>query len=399
MELTFNKHTALALMRALRADNSRKRAFGRRTDASRPNFAPMQRWTKKTLGLVREDLLLPTSLSLDEQPVEIAVPSPDLRIRAKNVQSTVYGQSVPAGSFVDIGNGASISSPELLFVEMAPLMHPLEHLILGHELCGTFSRDANDPYNGPVVYGVAPLTSVDKIARFLQRAHGIEGIDKARTSLSFLNDNAWSPTESLVAALLRLPVDSLGYDLGPLELNPRVNFKSTLPGAKQSRVPDIVIAGTPVGANYDGFVHLDLRRVVNAAIELGAHPELSRPQIELDHAMRALREKVVDDIRRNRELAVDGLTVMPVTKEDLYEPNGMNQVVAQLINMLERFDGRDMSWQRRTLSLKALSEERQRMMLSLLPGKNERNVQVGRFIAGHLLSEGSREVHECWIEL
>ena len=108
---------------------------------------------------------------------------------------------------------------------------------------------------------------------------------------------------------------------------------------------------------------------------------------------------MLDDIRRNRELAADGLIVIPVTKEDLYVPGGFDQIVALLITLLEHHGKRDMSWQKRILSMRVLSEERHRMILSLLPGKHERNVQVGRFINGYKVYDGPSVTHECWIEL
>lgn len=198
---------------------------------------------------------------------------------------------------------------------------------------------------------------------------------------------------------MRLPIDSLGYDMGKLALNPRTPLEIELPGAKESRVPDIVIEGTPIGINYDGLVHLNLKPVVDAAMETGAHPELAQTQIALNQATNRTRAKALDDIRRNRELAADGLIVIPVTKEDLYVPGGFDQIVALLISLLEHHGKRDMSWQKRILSMRVLSEERHRMILSLLPGKHERNVQVERFINGYKVYDGPSITHECWIEL
>ena len=270
--------------------------------------------------------------------------------------------------------------------------------MLGHELCGTFSRDARNPYNGSIAYEVRPATSTEKIGRFLANARRIRGIEEARSALRRLNDNAWSPTESLVAALLRLPMDSLGFDMGPLVLNPRIDSLRELPGAKASRVPDIVFAGTSIGLNYDGLAHLDLDSIVKAAIDVGVYPGSAQTGAILDGAVHDVREKVLDDIRRNRELAADGLSVFPILKEDLYVPGGIEQIVAQLADMLEKQCNRDMRAQRRILAGKALAKARHRMMLSFLPGRHERNVQIERFIQGNPVCSDPLTVHECWIE-
>ena len=397
MELTLIKHSALTIMRALRSDKNRTRfrlpACGSKLLA--PDPFPKKHWSHKSLS----NAIAKLPVRLDPSKLETAAPNRKSRIQAKGVSCTVYNGGVPDDSFIHLGDGIAISGPELLFAELAESMHPLEHLMLGHELCGTFSRDADDPYNGPITYKVPPATSVEKIARFLDKAKSIRGIDAARSSLALLNDNAWSPTESLVAALLRPPIDSLGFDMGQLTLNPRVELERGLPGAKESRVPDIVIEGTPVGLNYDGLAHLDLGSIVKAAINVGTDPGSAQMGAILDKAVRDVREKLVDDIRRNRELAADGLVIFPILKEDLYMPGGIEQVVERLVDRIEQECNRNMRKQRKILAGKALARARHRMMLSLLPGNHERNVQVERFIQGHPMYDGPSQVEVFLIEL
>ncbi len=397
MKLTLNKQSALAVIRYLRSDKSRWRTLDRRTDVEEPDPYPKKRWSKLRLAEIENEMGIP--IHLTKKPLDIAVPRASSRIRTQGVTCTVYTEEIPEHSFIKVNRNLSVSGPELLFAELAESMHPIEHLMLGHELCGSFSRDPENPYNGTITYRVKPLTSVSKIARFLDSAKRIRRIDAARATLKLLNDNAWSPTESLITALFRLPIDDLGYDLGPLILNERIDFEHELPGAKDSRVPDIIFANTPVGVNYDGLVHLDLRSIAQAGIELGMHPEQNRAQVVLNQSIGSVRAKAVDDIRRNRELAVDGLRVFPVIKEDLYTYRGLDQVVEQLIALIEQSTHRDMAHQKRILRSRDLSQARHRMMLSFLPGKHDRNVQVGRFIGGLKAYEGPQEVHECWIEL
>lgn len=395
MEFTLNKESALAVMRWLRSDRLRSHVLRKRCDIIAPDPAPLKRWSKNCLKF--EGSGLPEQLC--GAPVSIAVPNASMRVRTQGVTSTVYSKDIPKNSFISIGNGVAISSPELLFAEMVKGLHPVQALLLGHELCGTFSRDALNPFNGPISYGLPPLTSVEKIGRFLDEAKNIAGIKKARKLLAYLNDNAWSPTESVIAAFLRLPMDSLGYGFGELVLNPRVYKDFTAPGAKESRVPDALIAGTSSGFNYDGLVHLDVDPIVSAAFEMGANPGAHAAEVALSRAIAEFRAKAVDDIRRNRELALNNLDVIPVVKEDLYIRGGLDQIAMLLIESIERKVGHSLVDQRRILKNKALAKERYRLLLSLLPGKHERNVQVGRFIYGHPVAEGMDESSECWIEL
>lgn len=413
MKFTLCKKSALAVLRTLRATGSpfekspgytAKRSAhetsSTRTDILKPDPYPAKRWTRKLIE--KHGLDLPFGFA--EKRLDFAIPDMGSRIRVGNSTYTVYGKGIPGGSFIrtrcSTENCAlAISSPELLFAELAKEMHPVEHLMLGLELCGSFTRDAEDPYNGSATYGVRPVTSVEKIRRFLDGARNIHGLDAARESIKYLSDNAWSPTESLIAALLRLPMDSLGYAFGELELNPRINPSALLPGVADSRVPDIMIAGTPVGVNYDGAVHLDLDSIVNAAREYEANPQLAQAKASLAKAVRDVRAKVVDDIRRNRELAADGLVVFPVVKEDIYVKGGLDQIVAHLVTVIEQLTGRNMDEQKKILCMKRLADARWRMALSVLPGRNKRNIHVNRFIRGCEVMEGPAETYEHWIEL
>ena len=393
MQLTFNKHTALAILRSLRANNALAEVC--RTHIIPPDPYPRKTWTSS--ALMAATAMLPCKLDLSKY--YIAVPSPDARIRSKNVTCTTYVGGIPESSFLDIGNGLAISGPELLFAELAESMHPVEHLMLGHELCGSFARSAEDPYNGNVLYDVKPLTSTEKITLFLEKAKSIRCIGAARDTAKLLNDNAWSPTESVIAAFLRLPIDCLGFDLGELSLNSRVDLLQPLPGAKSKRYPDIVIAGTPVGVNYDGLMHLDLTSIVRASAEMGAHPEMAQAQLEVNRAIDRVRAKALDDIRRNRELAASGLSVLPVLKEDLYAPHGLEMLVRQLIDSLERLANRNMSIQKFILDSGAFSAARYRMLLSLLPGKHAIGTVAYQHGRGLWVYEDEPGASECWIEL
>ena len=92
-----------------------------------------------------------------------------------------------------------------------------------------------------------------------------------------------------------------------------------------------MIPGTNVGINYDGAGHLDLGRVSDAAREQALHPQSAHAKRSLQESLDAVRGKAVDDIRRNRELAAQGLVVFPVVKEDLRAPHGLDHVVRQML--------------------------------------------------------------------
>ncbi|MDO4399555.1 MAG: hypothetical protein Q4D27_01245 [Coriobacteriia bacterium] len=395
MEATFGRHNALAIIRFLRGSGDWRCDSSTKTNLISPNPWPQKRWTPSLLKGIASRY---PGFAADGH-VFIAVPDAAKRVRAKGMASTVYGHGIPERSFVMAEEGIAVSSPELLFVELAECMHPIEHVMLGLELCGTFSRDPADPYNGRISYGVAPATNVSRIRKFIDEAKGIRGIERARVSASFLSDNAWSPTEALIASLLRLPVDSLGYGLGPLKLNLRVMRSKDLPGSRSSRVPDILVDGTSIGINYDGLEHLDLMSIVQATMDVAENPESPNPSNELQKTILEVREKALDDIRRNRELASGGYFAFPVVMEDLYAKGGLDAVVGQILDAIENRDEGDMSVQRRHLAKRQLSDERYRMILSFLPGKHERNIEPARFIEGFKVSDDPGEVSSYFVSM
>ena len=350
----------------------------KRVDLIAPDAEGRKRWTRSLVDLSQFGIDEPYS---EANQLDVAVDSDSSRIRMRHAQSTQYasGKVLPPRSFIEVAPGLAISCPELLFIEMATVMHTPEHLMLGHELCGAFSRDPRDPLNGPVALHLEPVTSKDRIAEFLAKTRWLPGAEQSRRTLELLADNAWSPTESLVAALASLPMPEFGYGLGPCVLNERIDPSETLSGWTEARwrTPDILFGDTRVGINYDGAVHLDLDAVVDAAMEVGRDPGSQATGAELERAVREVRAKVVDDIRRNRELAASGYAVFPVVKEDLYEEGGLDRVMMQVIEALEKHAGRDMSKQRRLMKNKFLRVRRQELIWSLLPGRH-RTLAAGR---------------------
>lgn len=327
MRLCVCKLTALRALRQLRS--SRARLSEARCDLPMPDPSPARRWTPRLVPAER--------LALDERPsaerrIDVAVPAREARIQAGFVANVLHSKGYPANSFVDLGDGLVIPCPELLFLELAGTLVQDTLALLAYELCGTFSRDARDPRLGPVTYDVEPVTSVARIAAYLDSCRGVRGVAEARRALARAADNAWSAPESVIALMATTPVDRFGYGLGRVRLNRRRANDPQLValGARTSRVPDIEVAGTSVGLNYDGHDHLDLASIAVAAPE------------DVAGAMAAVRAKYRDDLSRNRELAARGQIVLPVTSEDLFAPGGLDAVMLEVMMVAGRIDGRRM---------------------------------------------------------
>ena len=260
---------------------------------------------------------------------------------------------------------------------MGQHLSPIAHQLLGMELCGTYSR--------PGAYQLPTATSVERLSVYSAEVRHVDGVEQARKVTARILDNAWSPMEAVTATLVSLPLYEMGYGLRGLVLNPRTRIAE----GSGTRVPDMVIAGTNVGLNYEGEGHLDLDSIVLAATETLLRPQGSDPQRMLDESVARVREKYVDDRRRDRELWQAGLTVFPLTKEDLYQEGAMDGLMLSVYTAIERETGRSMRRQRSFVLDRRFRHERQLRIWSLLPG------EVGRRAREELLASLPASAEYC----
>lgn len=386
MQITINSLSALRLLRQHRVVNPAPITSLPRIGLDHPKSEQGGRWSARDVAANLARFGEAGSFS-EARPLHVCVPDAASRLRFKGVKNTVCTKGLPESAFLDLGEGIAISSPELVFVEMAQVMDMPTHMLLGMELCGTFARDPMDPRNGNVTYKVKPATSVERLRGFVDSCPRIPGINKALHTLEYLLDNAWSPMEALLATMCVLPAAENGYDLWPLDLNVREDLEVA---SKETRVPDILFRGTNVGLNYDGEDHLPLKTIVDAAMRVATEPGNKLSETELEEAIHNVRSRSVDDKRRDRDLNASGFTVFPVTKEDLLERGALDLLVKQVIRAIERQGARNLSTQRKALSNETLRTWRQELIWSLMPGR-------GAAEARKRLSESSVEVRRIVI--
>lgn len=357
----------LSALRALRVHRMAGFELPReRIDLPEPDPSPRTRWTPSLVPLERLALSAPPT---ERAPLHVLSPTASGRPQARFVNASVRS-NLPERSFVDLGDGLVIPCPELLFLRLANVLSPEGHALLGYELCGTYARDAANPRSGRTVYDVAPVTSVGRIEDYLARYGARNGVTLSRHDLASVRDNAWSPMEAIIALLGQLPTYEQGYALGSLTLNDRkaAERELVLLGVRTSRVPDIMIDGSCVGFNYDGGDHLDLDSICQAAESGG----------DVEAALRAVREKHLDVLRRTRELMATGSVVMPVTAADLFAPGGLDAVMLEAAFARERLEGTSSLGVRMVVESRSASVARQELIWSLLPwprgGEHLRNI-------------------------
>jgi len=222
----------------------------------------------------------------------------------------VFIGPTPFGCFVAAKDDLMVSSPEFCFLQMASELSLVELIELGFELCGEYSLFVEDDpdVSESGFYNRKALTSTKKLDAFVARMPHVWGQLKARRALRYLLDGSASPMETKLAILLTLPYKLGGYGFIPPKLNSRLMPSKT---AKRT--------------SSKGFYSCDLYWPdYGVAVEYDS---------DLFHTGST---RIADDSKRRNTLALMGVTVITVTKQQLYSSRELEKVTKILAGFLEK---------------------------------------------------------------
>ena len=302
--------------------------------------------------------------------LDILVGSPDERVRMAGITSHVCTASLPANAIIWLDEHTTMPSPPLLFAQMAETASIPALVLLGNELCGHFSRSADNPQAGPITDQLPAATSVSEIASFLEAAANLSGRTRAREALRYVSDHAISSPEAVLATMYSLPPKESGYGMGPVTLNRRISISDG--NGQQSvsaRYPDLLFSFAPVGINYDGEGHLDLAGLVQSArkAELADAENKQQAEAALSAKLHDVRSKAIDDIQRNRQLAASGYIVFPATKEDISEWGALDELTREILSCARTVFGADVHRYEETLEDTDRARDRFMLLNAMLP--------------------------------
>lgn len=190
------------------------------------------------------------------QKLDILVPSSNGRHPCADVRMHLCKRSLPEGSFVALSPDVLVASPELCFLQMAESLDVLGEVVeLGFELCGTY---AFGPDGRTLAGSRPPLTSVARIAGYLDRCAGVRGVAKARSALRWVMDGSASPMETLLAMELGMPKRLGGRGFPPFVVNRRIELldEHLRRLAQRSRVyVDLLFEHQGLCLEFDSFEH------------------------------------------------------------------------------------------------------------------------------------------------
>ncbi|MBR3160572.1 MAG: hypothetical protein IKF14_15915 [Atopobiaceae bacterium] len=377
MGLTISHYSALEVTRQLRSKG---------IDLSASDTVPLRKptsWVSQRLNMKAfNDPAWKWPKPSATKHLSILTPGHSSRMRVANIDAHPSFANLPARSILWLDERASMVCPELLFLQLAEVLGFPQLVLLGHELCGYFSRCAEEPLEGDVVDHVPPATTVESIRGYLARLTRIHGVVRAREALRYVSDGALSAPESVLATMYGLPASKGGYNMGPVTLNARIGMSDSEQARRsaKARYPDLLFPFAKIGLNYDGEGHLDLDGLLEAAraLEHAGPQKRIEAEAELLSKKQAVREKVLDDNLRNMQLASRGYIVFPITKEDLYGDGNLDAVTRRLLGCAHEVFGIDVTPYEALLEDTDKTHDRNDLLQSLLPGGGSWGASYGK---------------------
>lgn len=180
------------------------------------------------------------------ESLDVLVSSKAATRKTALLRTHLDARSLPAGSLIRVG-GFSLCSPELVFLQMAATHDLIDTIRCGYALCSRYRLD-NGARGGAAVRKApdAPLTSRDRLERYLEASTGAKGVVRARRALRHVLDNSFSPMESGIAMCLSMPLNLGGHALGEVCLNPELKVRTgtDADGRRlyETRRPDLLVS-------------------------------------------------------------------------------------------------------------------------------------------------------------
>ena len=229
---------------------------------------PVKTSPTEKVAYTKEDVLgcYPEYYADPEKPVHVLAFDERMRRPSQRVVCHRWSADLPDGAFHGRGDFC-VSSPEFLFLQMAPELTIVQLVALGCELCGryilipktTILPSSFDEYPTRV----APLTSVSKIEAFLNSVGRAHGVKKARRALKYVAEMSRSPMETKTYMQLCLPPLLGGYGLTKAELNYEIKFDEEARRISGMRTSwgDICWPDKHLDVEYNGDVHAGVSKM------------------------------------------------------------------------------------------------------------------------------------------
>jgi len=261
-------------------------------------------------------VVLPDNIPLIEKaklsgltsPLHIMLGKANIRRVRKDIKQHVFTGKTPVGCFIDIDNAHFVSSPEFCFLQMAGIFPLVKLIELGYELCGSYSLHAvNDLNMSARGFHIRDsLMSAKKLEAFLLRMSGVKGHQKAMRALRYILNGSASPMETKLSMFLTLPYKLGGYGFAQPELNKRIVPSKTDKrfSSKTFFVCDLFWPDHRLAVEYDS------------------------------ESFHAGKDQIAEDSKRRNSLTMMGVTVITVTKQQIYDEKEFEKTAVAIAKCL-----------------------------------------------------------------
>ena len=320
MKLYLSPRSSLELMRYLRSTNGEDGLMG----------TPMRKRLlsdaiNTTHALDELDETAQRWLEHVSNPIHVLVGNRAKGTSTNRLITHVYSGPIPNGAVLNLGHGVCLCSPQFVFVQLAAQVDLVNAVLIGMELCGTYSKwrlrpaQMGDPYyqasseNRGCTFEIPPVMRVKRLQAFVDRQRGQRGAVGARAALRWVLDASASPMETAVYLLLCLPKRLGGYGLPKPVLNPKLIISN--PDGKKERYPDLFWKGVNIDVEYNS---------------------------DSDHSGEWSRYR---DSQREIELTVAHIKVLPLTRPQVMHADEFDAFAQGLRRMLGiRSRRADLEW-------------------------------------------------------
>lgn len=213
--------------------------------------------------------------------IELLVPTPKDRIRARGITCHVQSKPLPSGSFLrlvrnETGDASDPPSDTEVFVEspclavlsaarqlgklvsqqvMSSTEADLRLFKLAMEDCSTYALDPIHPMDKDCLYGIEPVLTKQDLDSYLHDANAIIGLQRAAKVAEWLVGRSASPMETFLCAGYSLPPSSGGLGFPQPKLNHTIHLshmKQLMLNHTERLTPDLLWEAWSVLIEYLG---------------------------------------------------------------------------------------------------------------------------------------------------
>jgi hypothetical protein len=305
----------------------------------------------------------------DHDVVHLRTPRRSRHRKYKDFQLHVTSEQLPAHSFYElvptggqhgsltaaVNANESLDERVRIFVDaptlqVAWLSYQMQRLVLkgrvtenyallrtvGYvmELCGCYALVPSGQGCERGSYRLSPLLGVADLSRLLNEARNLKGLKLARKAVALAGDNSASPMESLLFLLFSLPANRGGLGYSGVLINTPIDPKllKEVGAAHDQLTPDLQMWELHVVFEFESrFAH-----DVYWDAPLDSLPdELLMAE---DAAMnQAARDQFREDRLRAQDYQALGLSMIPVTAEDLVNANMFAAFAKRVASAIDRW--------------------------------------------------------------